>query len=169
MRKQGTVPYTASCNVCSVQCWHSTRPSSCQYLWHEKHLCFTSSSSRRPLKLQSSLQDVLSRLSQEASIVPGLMQLLSPKQSAGKEAAVSALALLTGHTPEMAEQCSLHPEWQQWLLCLLKHDQPATRLAACVCLQNICSVQAASWDSTSTEVGRSSCYKTSSLRHVAQS
>lgn len=116
-------------------------------------ICATSCSASY-LQLHVMLQDVLSRLSREPSIIPGLLQLLSPQQTAGKEAAVSSLALLTGHSADMARQCSLHSQWQAWLLCLLKHEQPATRLAACVCLQNICSQQASSLDSNSTEVRR---------------
>lgn len=70
------------------------------------------------------------------------MQLLAPQQSAGKEAAALALALLTTYSANMAHQCSSHPQWQHWLLSLLKHEQPSMRLAACICLQNICSAQA---------------------------
>ena len=114
--------------------------------------CCASAATARHSQMFFAMQDVLSRLSQEASIVPHLMQLLSPQQAAGKERAVSALALLTSHSSDVAFQCSLHADWQYWLLCLLKHEQPATRLAACVCLQNLCMVQAASPESHSTEV-----------------
>jgi len=59
--------------------------------------------------------------------------------SAGREAAVSALALLTSSSNSMAAQCTADPQWQHGLLLLLKHQTPATRLAACICLQNICA------------------------------
>ena len=59
-------------------------------------------------------------------------------QSAGREAAAAALALLT-KSSSTAAACSSIPQCQPALLCLLKHPAPATRLAACICLQNICS------------------------------
>lgn len=59
-------------------------------------------------------------------------------QSAGREAAAAALALLT-KSSSTAAACSSIPQSQPALLCLLKHPNPATRLASCICLQNICS------------------------------
>ena len=60
-------------------------------------------------------------------------------QSAGNEAAATALALLTSKSSSMAAACTSIPQCQPALLCLLKHSTPATRLAACICLRNICS------------------------------
>ena len=64
------------------------------------------------------------------------MQLVT-SQSAGREAAAAALALLTSKSSSMAAACSRIPQWQQALLSLLKHPTPATRLAVCICLLNI--------------------------------
>ena len=83
------------------------------------------------------MQDVLSRLAQDPSIGTALVQLVV-SQSAGQEAAAAALALLT-KSNSTAAACSSIPQCQPALLCLLKHLNPATRLAACICLQNICS------------------------------
>lgn len=83
------------------------------------------------------MQDVVSRLARDPSIGTALMQLVI-SQSAGREAAVAALALLT-NSSSMAAACSSSSQCQPALLCLLKHPTPATRLAACICLQNLCS------------------------------
>ena len=86
---------------------------------------------------QTIMQEVLARLAQDPSVAASLMQLLL-SQSSGQEAAVTALGLLTSSSISMAAQCSAHPQWQHSLLSLLKHSKPAARLAACVCLRNIC-------------------------------
>lgn len=84
------------------------------------------------------MQEVVSRLAQDPCIGTALMQLIVP-QRAGREAAAAALALLTSKSSSMAAACTRMPQCQPALVCLLKHPTPATRLAACICLQNICS------------------------------
>ncbi|DBA97488.1 TPA: hypothetical protein ACH3X1_015194 [Trebouxia sp. C0004] len=86
---------------------------------------------------QCANMEVLARLAQEPNVASALMQLLL-SQNGGQEAAVTALALLTSSSVSMAAQCTVHPHWQHSLLSLLKHSKPAGRLAACVCLRNIC-------------------------------
>lgn len=67
------------------------------------------------------------------------MQLII-SQRAGRDAAVAALALLTSKSSSMATACTHVAQCRPALISLLKHPAPATRLAACICLQNICSV-----------------------------
>ncbi|DBA77394.1 TPA: hypothetical protein ACH3X2_000908 [Trebouxia sp. C0005] len=81
--------------------------------------------------------EVLARLAQDPNVASALMQLLL-SQNGGQEAAVTALSRLTSSSISMAAQCTAHPHWQHSLLSLLKHSKPAARLAACVCLRNIC-------------------------------
>lgn len=88
--------------------------------------------------MRSDMQDVVSRLAEDPGIGRALMQLVI-LQSAGSEAAATALALLTSKSSSMAAACTSIPQCQPALLCLLKHSTPATRLAACICLRNICS------------------------------
>ncbi|KAL3133285.1 hypothetical protein ABBQ38_007165 [Trebouxia sp. C0009 RCD-2024] len=83
--------------------------------------------------------DVVSRLAQDPCIGTSLMQLIISER-AGREAAAAALALLTSRSSSMATACTHVPQCQSALMGLLKHPAPATRLAACICLQNICSV-----------------------------
>ena len=89
--------------------------------------------------LGSCVQDVVSRLAQDPCIGAALMQLII-SQRAGREAAAAALAMLTSKSSSMAAAGTRVPQCQPALVCLLKHPTPATRLAACICLQNICSV-----------------------------
>ena len=91
------------------------------------------------------MQDVVLRLAQDANIGTALMQLVV-SHSAGREAAAAALALIT-KSSSTAAACSSIPQCQPALLDLLKHPTPATRLAACICLQNICSAMDADDDS----------------------
>lgn len=91
------------------------------------------------LHSESYMQDVVSRLAQDPCIGTSLMQLIISER-AGREAAAAALALLTSRSSSMATACTHVPQCQSALMGLLKHPAPATRLAACICLQNICSV-----------------------------
>ena len=101
------------------------------------------------------MQDVVLRLAEDPNIGTALMQLVV-SHSAGREAAAAALALIT-NSSSTAAACSSIPQCQPALLDLLKHPTPATRLAACICLQNICSAMDADDDSHGSQIEVRQC------------